>query len=146
MRCCREGKSVRILRYLLLRSGVYYSCCAKASKLILVVAAVIAYLAKQGYKRMLKYIYLGVVGGLIASAIMAALLTSIFKAAGSHQEVFEGVTALIAMVMLLYTSNWMLSKTDHEAWSAYVRREDEAKHFQWFGYVSGYFVVLGCIP
>lgn len=87
---------------------------------ILVVAAVIAYLAKQGYKRMLKYIYLGVVGGLIASAIMAALLTSIFKAAGSHQEVFEGVTALIAMVMLLYTSNWMLSKTDHEAWSAYV--------------------------
>ncbi len=87
---------------------------------ILVVAAVIAYLAKQGYKRMLKYIYLGVVGGLIASAIMAALLTSIFKAVGSHQEVFEGVTALIAMVMLLYTSNWMLSKTDHEAWSAYV--------------------------
>lgn len=87
---------------------------------ILVVAAVIAYLAKQGYKRMLKYIYLGVVGGLIASAIMAALLTFIFKAAGSHQEVFEGVTALIAMVMLLYTSNWMLSKTDHEAWSAYV--------------------------
>ena len=86
----------------------------------LVVAAVIAYLAKQGYKRMLKYIYLGVVGGLIASAIMAALLTFIFKAAGSHQEVFEGVTALIAMVMLLYTSNWMLSKTDHEAWSAYV--------------------------
>ena len=87
---------------------------------ILVVAAVIAYLAKQGYKRMLKYIYLGVVGGLIASAIMAALLTFIFKAAGSHQEVFEGVTALIAMVMLLYTSNWMLSKADHEAWSAYV--------------------------
>ena len=92
---------------------------------ILVVAAVIAYLAKQGYKRMLKYIYLGVVGGLIASAIMAALLTFIFKAAGSHQEVFEGVTALIAMVMLLYTSNWMLSKTDHEAWSAYV--DEKAK-------------------
>ncbi|WP_418969409.1 FTR1 family protein [Alloscardovia omnicolens] len=87
---------------------------------ILVVAAVIAYLAKQGLKRMFRYIYAGVVAGIAASAVMAAALTFIFKAAGSHQEVFEGITALIAMVMLLYTSNWMLSKSSHEAWSAYV--------------------------
>ncbi|WP_018142981.1 FTR1 family iron permease [Alloscardovia criceti] len=87
---------------------------------ILVVAAIIAYLVKAGQRRKVVYIYAGVLVGLIASGIMAALITFVFESAGSHQEVFEGVAALIAMVMLLYTSNWMLSKSSHDAWHAYV--------------------------
>ncbi|TCD54182.1 FTR1 family iron permease [Alloscardovia theropitheci] len=87
---------------------------------ILVIAAIIAYLVKAGQRKSIKFIYVGSALGIVASAIMAALLILVFQAAGSHQEVFEGVTALIAMVMLLYTSNWMLSKSSNESWSAFV--------------------------
>lgn len=92
---------------------------------MLVVAAIVAYLAKEGLKRMLKFIYLGVVAGLVASGVMAALLIFLFQNAGSHQEVFEGATALVAMVMLLFTSNWMLGKSSHQSWTRYV--DDKTK-------------------
>lgn len=92
---------------------------------MLVVAAIVAYLAKEGLTRMLKFIYLGVVAGLVASGIMAALLIFIFQNSGSHQEVFEGATALVAMVMLLFTSNWMLGKSSNESWTHFV--DDKTK-------------------
>ena len=37
------------------------------------------------------------------------------------QEVIEGVTALIAVVVLYYVSNWMLSKSESEAWTKYIK-------------------------
>lgn len=90
---------------------------------ILVIAAIISYLAKEGQRKSIKYIYGGSALGIVASGIMAALLILVFQAAGSHQEVFEGATALIAMVMLLYTSNWMLSKSSRESWTSFVDKK-----------------------
>lgn len=93
---------------------------------VLVVAAIIAYLLKTGNKRMLKYIYLGVVAGLLASGVVAALFVWLFNGSSSQQEIFEGVVALIAMVMLLYTSNWMLSRSSITAWNSYIKNQTAA--------------------
>ena len=38
----------------------------------------------------------------------------------------EGTCALIAMGMLLWTSNWMLNKSSVEAWNRYIRKKTEA--------------------
>lgn len=93
---------------------------------LLVVAAVIAYLVKSGNKRFTKFIYLGVLAGLAGSSLIAVLFTFLFGGSGPIQEISEGVCALIAMAMLLWTSNWMLNKSSVEAWNRYIRNKTEA--------------------
>lgn len=93
---------------------------------LLVVAAVIAYLVKSGNKRFARWIYLGVVAGLAGSSLVAVLFTFLFGGSGPIQEISEGVCALIATLMLLWTSNWMLNKSSVEAWNNYIRNKTEA--------------------
>ncbi|WP_243859124.1 FTR1 family protein [Actinomyces sp. ZJ308] len=93
---------------------------------ILVVAAVIAYLIKAGLKDRVRLVYLGLLLGLVASGIVAVLFAVLFNSASSHQEILEGVVALTAMAMLLFTSNWMLSKSSVSSWNAYIKDKTEA--------------------
>lgn len=93
---------------------------------LLVVAAVIAYLVKSGNERFTRWIYLGVVAGLAGSGLVAVLFTFLFGGSGPIQEISEGVCALIATLMLLWTSNWMLNKSSVEAWNNYIRNKTEA--------------------
>ena len=93
---------------------------------LLVVAAIIAYLIKSGHKNMVKYIYLGLVAGIVASLIVAALFGLLFNGSGPQQEITEGVVALFAMLMLLYTSNWMISRSSVQAWNKYISEQTTA--------------------
>ena len=93
---------------------------------LLVVAAVVAYLVKSGNQRFTKWIYLGVLAGLAGSGLIAVLFTFLFGGSGPIQEISEGVCALIAMLMLLWTSNWMLNKSSVEAWNRYIRTKTES--------------------
>lgn len=88
---------------------------------ILVVAAIIAYLVKSGHKDRVRHIYWGIAAGLVASGLVALLFTLLFNGNGPQQEILEGVVALVAMLMLLYTSNWMLSKSSVESWNHYIQ-------------------------
>ncbi|PLS24603.1 FTR1 family iron permease [Bifidobacterium imperatoris] len=93
---------------------------------LLVVAAVIAYLVKSGNKRFSKWIYLGVVAGLAGAGLVAVIFVLAFGGSGPIQEIMEGVCALVAMGMLLWTSNWMLNKSSVEAWNRYIKNKTEA--------------------
>ena len=90
---------------------------------ILVIAAIIAYLTKSGNGRSLKNVYIGAVCGVAASFAAAAVLAwakRAFVGAGLAQEIIEGVTALIAVCVLFYVSNWMISKAEAASWSRYI--------------------------
>ena len=90
---------------------------------ILVIAAIIAYLAKSGNQKSLRNVYIGAVLGIVASFIAAAILYFVKQAvagAGQSQEIIEGATALIAVCVLFYVSNWMISKSEAQAWSRYI--------------------------
>ena len=93
---------------------------------LLVVAAVIAYLVKSGNKRFTKWIYLGILVGLAGSGIIAVIFGLLFGGSGPQQEIMEGVCALVACLMLLWTSNWMLNKRSVESWNNYIRQKTEA--------------------
>lgn len=94
---------------------------------ILVVGAIIAYLIKttekseEERKRQLRPVYIGAVLGIVFSFISAWLLNQLKLANSASQEVIEGVTALIAVVVLFYVSNWMVSKSESEVWDAYIK-------------------------
>ena len=90
---------------------------------ILVIAAIIAYLTKSGNGKTLKHVYTGAVFGIVASFVAAGLLyylKKVWVGAGQSQEIIEGVTALIAVCVLFYVSNWMISKAEAASWSRYI--------------------------
>lgn len=86
---------------------------------ILIVGAMVAYLIKANEKRYVKFIYIGGAVALVASALLAWLLYSL-SWTGVPQEIIEGVTALIAVAVLIYVSNWMISKAESDAWTKYI--------------------------
>ncbi len=87
---------------------------------ILVVAAMIAYLTKSGHKNKVNWIYLGIALALVASVILAVVLNIVIGISGAKQEIIEGVTMLIAVVVLFYVSNWMVKKAHGNEWKRYL--------------------------
>ena len=89
---------------------------------ILIVGAMVAYLIKTKNKRGTLYVYIGAVAALAASVIMAIILYSFASSAGNSipQEIVEGVTALLAVAVLIYVSNWMISKAESDNWTKYL--------------------------
>ena len=109
----------RLLTFL----GAFGIIVREGLEAILVIAAIIAYLVKSGNGKSLKNVYIGAVSGVVASFIAAAILAwakSAFVTAGLAQEIIEGVTALIAVCVLFYVSNWMISKAEAASWSRYI--------------------------
>lgn len=87
---------------------------------IIIVGAILAYLRKSGHKDKLKTVYAGAILALIASVILAVALSKMPGLTGANQELIEGVTMLIAVVVLFYVSNWMIAKAEADNWSRYI--------------------------
>lgn len=97
---------------LLLREGL---------EAILIVGAVLAFLAKTGASRRRRDIHVGVVAALGASLLTALALETIFQVSRASQEVLEGGVMLLATGMLFYVSYWLLSKMEVAKWNRFVR-------------------------
>lgn len=89
---------------------------------ILIVGAMTAYLIKTENKKGTKYVYGGSGVAIIASVGLAILLYSITNSTSNSipQEIVEGVTALVAVAVLIYVSNWMISKAESDQWTKYL--------------------------
>ncbi|MDR0689205.1 MAG: FTR1 family iron permease [Spirochaetaceae bacterium] len=88
---------------------------------IIIVGAIIAYLIKSGNKKSTRPVYWGSLIALGVSVFMAWILNRITSVAGGqNQEIIEGGTMLLAVVVLFYVSNWMVSKAEAEAWTGYI--------------------------
>ena len=89
---------------------------------ILVIVAIVAYLIKTGNKDMLKSVYLGCFAAVVASALLAWALEALMgEASGMARELLEGWTMFLAVAVLFYVSNWMLSKADTIRWENYIQ-------------------------
>ena len=94
---------------------------------ILVIAAIIAYLVNTGKKKYIMSVYVGALGGILVSILLAFLFGAVAGAqSGIAQEVFEGIGMFVAVIVLFYVSNWMLSKSETEAWERYIHKKVEA--------------------
>ena len=88
---------------------------------ILVIVAIVAYLIKTGNKHMLKGVYWGSFAAILASVALAWVLETVMgENSGVARELLEGWTMFLAVAVLFYVSNWMLSKADTIAWENYI--------------------------
>ena len=112
-------------------TGAFGIIVREGLEAILVIAAIIAYLVKSGAAKHLRSVYIGSVVGIAASFLAALGLTLLKNALGDAygaqaQEIMEGCTALVAVCVLFYVSNWMLSKSESAAWTAYIDSKVQA--------------------
>ncbi len=87
---------------------------------ILVIAAIIAYLIKSGNQDKVRVIYQSALFALGASALTAIGLKYLFNISGASQENLEGITMLIAVVVLFSVSFWLIGKADAKRWKNYI--------------------------
>ena len=86
---------------------------------ILVCVAIIAYLVKTGNKHLCKSVYLGMGAAVVCSFGLAIMINYLLGGVG--QELLEGWTMFLAVIVLFYVSNWILSKSEEEAWENYIQ-------------------------
>ena len=124
-----EGKSEDVAKSAVV--ATFISCFVlvlrEGLEAILVIAAIIAYLVKTGKKKYIMSVYVGALGGILVSILLAFLFGAVAGAqSGIAQEVFEGIGMFVAVIVLFYVSNWMLSKSETEAWERYIHKKVEA--------------------
>lgn len=105
---------------ILLREGV---------EALLVVAALVTYVIKTGRRDQLKGVYLGIAAALAVSIGLAITFSSLSSSAGlgMSQELIEGVIGMLAAALLIYVSNWILSKSEGDAWHRYINQTIDKK-------------------
>lgn len=92
---------------------------------ILVLSALLAYLKRDGNTKAQKWIWSGAAVGLVASIGLAVLLTYTIShaASGGAREMIEGITGLVAVIMMLTIGRWLHSKSNTANWNNYVGRQ-----------------------
>ena len=120
----KSGKTPAVIAFissfsLVLREGL---------EAILVIAAIIAYLIKTNKKKYVFSVYVGALVGILASVLLAFVFYTLKQKSGDvfgamTQEVFEGIGMFLAVIVLFYVSNWMLSKSEAEAWEKYIKEK-----------------------
>lgn len=95
---------------------------------LLVVVALLAFLKKSGNTTNQSWIWSGAVAGLAASIALGIAIQALFASAvnSSNREMLEGVTGLVASVMLIYVSYWMHNKSSAAAWNRYIKSRTTA--------------------
>ncbi|EHO19864.1 FTR1 family protein [Fusobacterium necrophorum subsp. funduliforme 1_1_36S] len=107
-----KWKSFGVSFGLLLREGL---------EAILVIVAIIAYLVKTGNEKLCKQVYIGMGAAIVCSFLLAFLIDILLGGIG--QELMEGITMFLAVGVLFWVSNWILSRSEEEAWSRYIKSQ-----------------------
>lgn len=91
---------------------------------LLVLVAIMSYLAKSGNSRYLSAVYNYAVAAVAASFATAYVFSVVLGkfTAGASRELIEGITALVAVTVLLSVSFWMGNKAHGDAWKKYIEK------------------------
>jgi high-affinity iron transporter len=88
---------------------------------LLIVGALLTFLAKMGAAHRKRDIHIGVGGAVGASLLTAVALETVFQLTPAKREALEGATMLAATVVLFYVSYWLLSKMEVAKWNHFVK-------------------------
>ncbi|OCA87241.1 FTR1 family iron permease [Pseudobacillus wudalianchiensis] len=92
---------------------------------LLIVAALIAFLRKANASQHQKWIWFGALAGILMSIVAAIFINMAFSAAtaGANREAIEGVTGIIAVVMMIGVGVWLHQKSNMKSWNRYIQKQ-----------------------
>ena len=93
----------------------------EGAEAILVVAAILAFLARTGRPEARRWVHAGWIAALALGLVTWIASLYLIDISGANREMTEGVTALIAAAMLLYVGYWLHSKSHSSAWQKFIR-------------------------
>ncbi|MGC7873319.1 FTR1 family iron permease [Desulfosporosinus sp. SYSU MS00001] len=92
---------------------------------LLVIAALLAFVKKSGQTKGSAWVWLGVIGGLLLSILVAIIVKFVFSsgAFGNNNALINGWTGIFAALMLLYMSYWLHTQSNVSDWQKYIREQ-----------------------
>lgn len=93
---------------------------------ILIVAALMTFLAKAGAPERRRDVARGAWAAVLASLLTWVLVELLFQVTPGQRGAIEGFTMLLAAVVLFYVSYWLLSKVEAAKWTAFVKDKMES--------------------
>lgn len=87
---------------------------------ILLLAAIGSVLIKTGRRDALPYLHAGWIAALGFGGVTWVVSTYVFTISGAGRELTEGLTALLACVVLLYVGFWLHDKTHTDRWREFI--------------------------
>jgi high-affinity iron transporter len=88
---------------------------------LLLVGALLTFLAKMGAAHRKRDIHIGVSAAVVASFFTAFAVETIFELTPAKREALEGATMVVATGVLFYVSYWLLSKMEVAKWNHFVK-------------------------
>jgi FTR1 family protein len=95
-------------------------------EIVLVIGALMAYVVKTGNPGMRRSIYAGTAIGVAASLATAFLMGELLRLHPGSSDLLEGLTMLLAAVVLFWVSYWLISKAEADKWQRYIRGKVES--------------------
>ncbi len=90
---------------------------------ILILAAISSVLIKSGRRDALWFLHLGWIAAIALGIVTWYVSENIISISGAGREMTEGVTALLATVVLLYVGFWLHGKTHAVRWQQFIREK-----------------------
>jgi high-affinity iron transporter len=88
---------------------------------VLLVAAMVAYLSRSTDMRSQRtHVYAGAAFGVFVSLLTWLAARTLIPMSGGSRELMEGITALIAVAVLLYVSHWIFRRTYMGQWKNFL--------------------------
>jgi high-affinity iron transporter len=88
---------------------------------LLVVAAIIAFLIKANRRDALAWVHAGWASAVALGLVTWVVATYAIEVSGAHREITEGVTGILAALMLVYVGYWLHGKSSTRAWQSFIR-------------------------
>ncbi len=90
---------------------------------ILVLAAIMAFVRKTGRRDALPYVHIGWIAAVVLGGATWFVANRFIAISGASRELTEGISALLAAVMLLYVGLWLHNRSHAQAWQGFIREQ-----------------------
>jgi len=91
----------------------------------LLLAVMVTYLAAAGYRRLQKYVVMGVLAAIVLGILTWWMIQFALGISPLQQEALEGMTSLLAAAVLFSVSFWAIRQVDIRNWKEYIRQRAE---------------------
>ncbi|WP_462137058.1 FTR1 family iron permease [Candidatus Mycalebacterium sp.] len=87
---------------------------------VFIIAAMISALYAMGARNSVRFVHFGWIAAIAAGLLTWWASVTVIRISGAQAEIIEGVTSLLAALVLFYVSYWLISKIEVEKWKQYI--------------------------